>query len=142
MQTPPDMMPDRFGIVGLAVLGESGDFPSQDIGDRAAIAPDRVGVAYAFGAIGIADAASDEFECLDLAMRAVGERDGERDAVEFGLDRLDACHSVSIPAFLCMLSRWRRPGNRPSSRDHSGSRTCRRPFRRGMLQARWCNMFR
>src|SRR4051812_42456889 len=118
MQAPPDLMPDRFGVVGLAVLDQSGDFPLQDIGDRAAIAANRIGVGHAFGAIGIADPAGDEFERRDLAMRAVGERNGELDTAESGLDRLDPCHSVFLPGFslqvrLATRTRQSLPAHRP-----------------------------
>ena len=100
MQPPPDMMPDRLDVVGLAALDQLGDLAPQDVGDRAAVAADRVGVADAFGAIGIADAAGDELERRDLAMRAVGERDRQRDPIEPGLDRFDHCHLISTRLFL------------------------------------------
>jgi hypothetical protein len=45
-------MPDRFGVVSFAALDQSGDFPSKDIGGRAAIAADCIGVAHAFRTIG------------------------------------------------------------------------------------------
>jgi hypothetical protein len=82
-------MPDRFGVVSFEALDQSGDFPSENVGDRAAIAADRIGIARAFGTIGIADAAGDELKRLDLAMRAVGERNGEGNAVEPGLGCLN-----------------------------------------------------
>src|SRR4051794_32615220 len=99
MQAPPDMMPDRFGVFSLAALDQFGDFPSQDVGDRTAVSSYRVGVAGAFDAIGIANAEGDEFERLDLAVGAVGERNSERDTVESGLGRLDARHLLH-PVFL------------------------------------------
>jgi hypothetical protein len=86
MQRPPDLMPDRLGVIGLAALDQRRDFALEDVGDGAAIAPDCVGVADAFGAIGIVDAAGDQLERRDVAMGRVGEHDGEGDPVESGLD--------------------------------------------------------
>jgi hypothetical protein len=63
-------VPDRFRVVSFAVFDQSGDFPSQNVRDRAAIPADRIGVAHTIGTIGVADAAGDEFERFDLAMRA------------------------------------------------------------------------
>ena len=93
------MMPDRFGVVGLAALDQFGDLPPQDVGNRAAIAADRIGIADAFGPVGIADAARYQFEGGDLAMRAVGEGDGEGDPIEPGVDRPDKCHLGLRPFF-------------------------------------------
>ena len=45
---------------------------AQDVGDRAAIAPDRIGVAGTFGAVGVADAHGDQLEGGDCAVRSVG----------------------------------------------------------------------
>ena len=73
MQAPPDVMPDRFGVIGLAALDQFGNFPPENIGNRAAIAADGIGVADAFGPVGIADTACDELKGRDFAMRAVGE---------------------------------------------------------------------
>ena len=57
MQGPPDVMPDGFGVVGFAALDQFGNLPPENVGDRAAIAADGIGVANAFGSVGIADAA-------------------------------------------------------------------------------------
>ena len=99
VQAPPDVMPDGFGVVGLASLDQCGDFAPENVGDGAAIAADGVGIAHAFGAIGIAHATAHELERCDFSMRAVGERDGERDPVESGLGCRDACHSASTRGF-------------------------------------------
>jgi hypothetical protein len=117
MQAPPNVMPDRFGVVGLAALDRPGNFPSQDVGDRAAVAADGLGIADAFSAVGIVDANGDQFEGGDLAMRAVREGDGERDPVESGLDLADACHCASIRAFCETVGRSCRQGNRQALSD-------------------------
>ena len=57
-----------------AISSAENNLPAENIGNRAAVAPDGVGAADAFGAIGIADAQVMSLECLDLAMRAVGKR--------------------------------------------------------------------
>jgi hypothetical protein len=93
------MMPDRFGIVGLACLDERRHLAAKDVGNRAAVAAHGVGVARALGAVGIAHAAGDQLERGDLAMRAVGQHDGERDAIKTRLDGRDACHGASTLLF-------------------------------------------
>ena len=55
-------MPDGLGVVGFAALDQFGNLPPENIGNRAAIAADGVGVANTFGPVGIADAASHQFE--------------------------------------------------------------------------------
>ena len=62
MQAPPDVMPDRLGVIGFAALDQFGDLPPEDVGNRAAIAADGVGIADAFGPIGIANTACHQFE--------------------------------------------------------------------------------
>ena len=51
VQGPPDVMPDRLGVVGFPAFDQFGDLAPEDIRDRAAIAADGVGVADAFGAV-------------------------------------------------------------------------------------------
>ena len=92
MQAPPDVMPDRLGVVGFPAFDQLGDFAPEDIRDRAAVAADGVGVAGAFSPVGIANAACHQFEGCDFAMRAVGEGYRQRDPIEPALDRLDQCH--------------------------------------------------
>src|SRR5262249_15185085 len=71
VQTPPDMMPDAFSVIGFVAFYQLRDFAPENIGDRAAIPADSVGVANALGTVGIADATSQELESLDFTMRAV-----------------------------------------------------------------------
>jgi hypothetical protein len=94
VQAPPDMMPDCFGVVGLAALNQCAHFAAEDICHRAADAADGVGVSDPFCAVGIADAAGDQLEGRDLAMGAVGQNDGEGNAKEARLDALDASHGA------------------------------------------------
>src|SRR3954453_19754841 len=120
MQAPPDTMPDCLGVLSLALLDQARNFLSEDICDGAAATADRIGVADAFGAIGIAHAAGDELERGDLAMRAVGKRRGKRDAVEPGLGRRDACHwCFPVQLFACTLSVSCGPGNRARGRSET-----------------------
>ena len=51
MQAPPDVMPDGLGVVGLPALDQFGDLPPEDVGNRAAIAADGVGIARAFSPV-------------------------------------------------------------------------------------------
>src|SRR5690348_14090688 len=94
MQTPPEVMPDRFRIIGFVARDQPGNFTSENVGHRAAVAADRIGIADAFSAIGVTDATADELEGPDFAMRAVGESDRKRDPKEAGLGRRDACHGL------------------------------------------------
>ena len=51
VQAPPDVMPDRLGVVGFPAFDQFRDLAPEDIGDRAAIAADGVGVAGAFSPV-------------------------------------------------------------------------------------------
>ncbi|MHC2243827.1 hypothetical protein ACVJH7_003134 [Bradyrhizobium elkanii] len=93
MQRPPHLVPKLLGVVGLHPARDLADFAAQDIGDGAAIAADRVGVAGAFRAVGIAGADRDELERLDLAMRAVAQHHRERDLVESDAEVLEDGHA-------------------------------------------------
>ena len=73
----------------------SGDLPADDVVDGPAIAADRIGVADAFGAIGIPDRGGDQLEMAHLAMGAVGQRDRQRHLVEAALEGFDSGHRGS-----------------------------------------------
>src|SRR5262249_41474045 len=105
MQTPPDVMPDALCVIGFAAFDQLRDLAPEDVGDRATVPADSVGVACAFGTIGIVDATNHEFESRDFAMRAVGESDLERNAVKPGLDCPDTCHCAFTWPFACRLER-------------------------------------
>ena len=92
MQAPPDVMPDGLGVVGLPAVDQFRDLPPEDVGNRAAIAANGVGIARAFSPIRIANTACHQFEGCDLAMCAVGEGNRQRDPIESSLDRFDECH--------------------------------------------------
>ena len=62
--------------------------------DREAARADRVRVADALGPVAVAHARGDQLEVADRPVGAVGERDGQRDAVVIGLDLLDGRHGV------------------------------------------------
>ena len=94
MQAPPDVVPDGFGIVGLAALDQFGNLPPENVGNRAAIAADGIGVANAFGPVGIAEAACHELKGLDFAVCAIGEGNRQRDPVESSVDLLDPRHCL------------------------------------------------
>ena len=51
MQAPPDVMPDRLGVVGFPAFDQFGDLAPEDISDRATIAAHGVGVAGAFSPV-------------------------------------------------------------------------------------------
>ena len=81
-------MPDGFGVIGFAAIVQFRNLPL-------AIAPplpDGIGIADACGPIGIADAASYQFEGVDFAVRAVRKGNSPRDPVESRLGYLDLCH--------------------------------------------------
>jgi hypothetical protein len=72
-------MPDALRVVGFAAFDQLGDLAPEDVGDRATIPTDSLGIANAFGTIGIADATSHELKRPYFAMRAVGKSDLKRD---------------------------------------------------------------
>src|SRR5712664_4121212 len=51
MQGPPDVMPNGLGIIGFAALDQFGDLPPENVGNRAAIAADGIGIADAFSPV-------------------------------------------------------------------------------------------
>ena len=101
MQAPPHPVPYRLGVVRLEARDKLGDLAPDDVGDCIAVAADRIGVADALRAIGIAHPAGDQLERRHLAMRAVGQGHTEWNAIQPGLDRCDQCHRRgSFPGFL------------------------------------------
>ena len=51
MQRPPDVMPNRLGIIGFAALNSLWDLPSDDVGNRTAIAADGIGITDALSPV-------------------------------------------------------------------------------------------
>ena len=44
-------MPNGLGIIGFAALDQFGDLPPENVGNRAAIAADGIGIADAFSPV-------------------------------------------------------------------------------------------
>ena len=45
MQGPPDVMPDGFGVIGFAALDQFRNLSPENVGNRAPITPDSIGIA-------------------------------------------------------------------------------------------------
>ena len=88
-------MPDGLSVVGFSAFDQLWSLTPESIGNCATIAPDSVCIANTFGAVGVDDAASNQFEGVDGAVRAVRETYGQRDAIESGVDFPDQRHFVS-----------------------------------------------
>src|SRR5260370_33732595 len=94
MQRPPDALPYRFGVVGFLILDQFGNFPAEKIRYGSPVSANRIGISDAFCALGITKPDSDQLKCLHLSMRAVGQRHGQRNAIETSFNLLDECHEM------------------------------------------------
>ena len=82
MERPPRLLPERFDGIGFGAGEDFGHFAGEHGIDRRAVAPDGERIADALGAVGIAQAQRIELEGAHLAMGAVGENLGQRDAIK------------------------------------------------------------
>ena len=94
VERPPHRLPEGLDALGVAAGQQRRQVTHQQRVDRGAAGADRVGVAHALGSVGIAHARGDQIEGADRPVRAVGQRDGQRDAVVVGLE-------VCNPSCLC-----------------------------------------
>jgi hypothetical protein len=94
VQRPPHRLPQRLDALGVAPDQQGREVPGQERVDGEAARAHRVGVADALAAVGITHARGDELEIPDRPVRAVGQRNGQRDAVVVGLEVADGGHGV------------------------------------------------
>ena len=96
MQCPPRLAPDSLDLVRLLAAEQLSDFALQDRVDSGAISSCGVRIAHAFGAIGVGEPDRIEFKSAHLAVCAVGEHDGERNAIKTASYRGDIGHEVLL----------------------------------------------
>ena len=92
VERPPGLEPQALDVVGFLAGHDLDELAPQHRVDGAAVAPDRVGVADALGAVGVADPHRVELEGAHLAMGRIGQHLRQRDAEEAGFDRADGGH--------------------------------------------------
>jgi hypothetical protein len=93
VERPPHRLPDVLDALGLVPGEQRRQLPRQQRQDRGATGAHGVGIAGALGAVGVADAGGDQLETADGAVRAVRERQRERDPIVIGPQLADQ-HAV------------------------------------------------
>src|SRR5438046_1753635 len=101
MQCPPGLAPDSLDLIRLLAAEQFSDFALQDRVDSGAISPCGVRVAHAFGAFGVGEPDRIEFKSAHLAVCAVAEHDGERNAIKTAFYRGEIGHEM----LLCKIAR-------------------------------------
>jgi hypothetical protein len=104
MQRPPGLAPDSLDLIRLLASEQFSDFALQDRVDSGAIPSCGVCVAHAFRAFGIGEPDCIEFKSAHLAVCAVAEHDGERNAIKSASYRGEIGHVV----LLCKSQRERK----------------------------------
>ena len=94
MQLPPHFLPEGFDPGGIGAFQDAAEtLVDQGVNGDAAGAR-GVGVADAFGAVGVAEADGHELEMRHESVGGIGQRHREFDAVEAGFDGGDG-HGAS-----------------------------------------------
>jgi hypothetical protein len=83
-------------VIRLVTAEQLSDFAVQDRVDSGAISSRGEGITHAFGAIGVGEPDRIEFKSAHLAVCAVGEHDGERNAIKTASYRGDIGHEVLL----------------------------------------------
>ena len=83
-------------LIRLLAAEQFSDFALQDRVDSGAISSCGVRVAHAFGAFGVGEPDRIEFKSAHLAMCAVAEHDGERNAIKTASYRGEIGHGVLL----------------------------------------------
>src|SRR6185503_4005795 len=96
VQRPPHRLPELFDATGVAAVEQGSQVAREQRVDGGAAGPDRVRVAHALGPLAVAHADAHELETTDGAVRAVGQRHRQRDAVVIGADLADRHRPESI----------------------------------------------
>ena len=90
VQRPPHGLPDLLDTLGVASHEQRCEIARDQRVHRGAARADRIRVAHALGAVVVVEPNGDELEAADGAVRAVGERGGQRDQIVVGPHVADA----------------------------------------------------
>jgi len=96
VERPPHRLPVALDEVGVASDQERRQVAGHEGVDGGAPGAHRVRVARALGALGVAHARGDQLEALDGPVRAVRQRDRQRDRVMVGDDLADQHRRVRL----------------------------------------------
>jgi hypothetical protein len=89
VERPPHGLPQALDTVGVAPDQNRRQIARDQHVHGGAARSDRVGVTRALGALVVEDANGDQLEAPDRPVRAVGERDRQRNAVVVGVHLAD-----------------------------------------------------